>query len=119
MVPTLQLPQEAARLWADPATRAKIVAMHRDDVPLMEMIDQLGLTQVLDADGLRGVIEGLSDTEIATIRDAFVAEAKAASGVGAHFPVDCRVDNVAAGVKIIAADGQGQATGPIARILPD
>ena len=59
MVPTLQLPQQAARLWADPAVRAKIVAMHRDETPLLEMIDELGLTRYLDADGLRDVIVGL------------------------------------------------------------
>jgi hypothetical protein len=118
MVPTLQLPQEASRLWADPAIRAKIVAMHRDEVPLLDMIDALDLTSILDADGLRGVIEGLSSAEIATIRDAFVAEALAAEGVGAHFPIDCRVDNVAVGVEIVAAEGQRDAVGPIARILP-
>ena len=117
MVPTLQLPQQAARLWADPAVRAKIVAMHRDETPLLEMIDALGLTRYLDADGLRDVIVGLDASEVATIRDAFVAEG-AAAGVGAQSPVDCRVDNVAAGVTIVAAEAARDATGPIARIVP-
>jgi hypothetical protein len=92
--------------------------MHRDEVPLLEMIDALGLTRYLDADGLRDVIVGLDASEVATIRDAFVAEAAAAAGVGAQFPVDCRVDNVAAGVTIVAAEAARDATGPIARIVP-
>lgn len=118
MAPTLQLPREAARLWTDPAVRARIVAMHRDDVPLLEMIDALGLTGALEADGLRDVIAGLDPSEVATIRDAFVAEATATSGVGAHFPVDCRIDDVAAGVAIVAADARGADAGTVARILP-
>ena len=53
--------------------------MHRDEVPLLEMIDALGLTRHLDADGLRDVIVGLDASEVATIRDAFVAEATQAA----------------------------------------
>ena len=87
--------------------RAKIVAMHRDETPLLEMIDALGLTRYLDADGLRDVIVGLDASEVATIRDAFVAEA-AAAGVGAQFT----------GVTIVAAEAARDATGPIARIVP-
>ena len=118
MPPTLQLPQRAARLWTDPAVRARIVAMHRDDIPLIDMCEELGLMDAVVADGLQAVIEGLDSEEVSVIRDAFVAEARFATGSGAHFPVDCRIDSTEGGVQVVPdAPGPG-AVGPIARIEP-
>ncbi len=118
MAPTLQLPQEAARIWGDPRTRDRIIAMHAADTPLVQMCEELGLTSMLDNDGLRAVLEALSADEVAAIRAAFVAEAAATAGPGASFPVNCRVDDVGAGVRVVAEDAGGGATGPIARIEP-
>ena len=114
----MQLPQEAARLWTDPSQRDRIVAMHADERPLVEMCEELGLGAALDRDGLRRVLEQLSADEVAAIRDAFVAEAAASAGPGANFPVDCRVDDVGGGVRVVAQPAGAGATGPIARIEP-
>jgi hypothetical protein len=112
----MQLPQEAARVWTDPAQRERIVAMHAEEMPLTKMCDDLGLGAVLDRDGLRAILDGLSADEVTAIRDAFVAEARATPGPGANFPVDCRVDNAEAGVRVVAEQAEPGATGPIARI---
>ena len=55
----IKLTKQAARLWADPATRARIVAMHATETPLVDMVHELGLDDSLDADQLRGVVENL------------------------------------------------------------
>ena len=114
----MQLPQEAARLWTDPAQRDRIVALHAAGTPLVEMCEQLGLGEILDRDGLRGILESLSADEVTAIREAFVAEAEATPGPGANFPVDCRVDNTEGGVRVIARPADRNAVGPIARIEP-
>jgi hypothetical protein len=114
----MQLPQEAARLWTDPAQRDRIVAMHAERKSLVDMCEELGLGQVLDRDGLRAILENLSAEEVQAIRDAFVAEAAATPGPGASFPVDCRVDEVRGGVRVTAQRAESGATGPIARIEP-
>lgn len=118
MAIVLNLPQRAARLWADPVARAKIIAMHARDESLLDMVSALGLEDVMEADGLRDVIEGLSSDEVQVIRDAFIAEARGTEGHGAHFPVDCRVDDLTGGVAIVAVDAASGAIGPIARINP-
>lgn len=116
MALSLQLPQEAARLWSNPATRAKIIAMHARNEPLLDMISALGLDDILDSDGLRQTIEGLSEDEVGVIREAFIAEARAAERSGASFPIDCRVDDFAGGVTIVASAAGPGAVGPVARI---
>ncbi len=113
----MQLPQAAARLWGDPATRQRIVDMHARGDSLLAMVDALGLTDSLDADGLRDVVANLSDAEVAVIRDAFVAEAREVGDqAGASFPVDCRVDDASSGVRVVAAPSGRGATAPVARI---
>jgi hypothetical protein len=115
----MQLPQEAARIWTDPARRERIVAMHAQAMPLTEMCDELGLGPVLDRDGLREIVANLSDDEVQAIRAAFLAEADATPGPGASFPVDCRVyGSMADGVRVVAAAADPNAIGPIARIEP-
>ena len=114
---SLQLPQEAARLWGNPETRQRIIEMHARGDSLLKMVDELGLTPALEADGLRPVLESLSAEEVKIIRDAFVAEAAhIGANAGANFPVDCRVDNPGAGVRIIDAPSSRGATAPVARI---
>ena len=114
MAPTLQLPQEAARIWGDPDKRAQIIAMHEAETPLVQMCEDLGLQSLLDADNLRAVLEGLKPAEVAAIRAAFVAEAAATPGPGASFPVNCVVGNLRTGVRVVADDAAPGATGPIA-----
>ena len=117
MAPTLVLPQEAARLWGDPEKRQKILDMHARGDSLLKMVDELGLTPALEADGLRPVLEALSDEEVKLIRDAFVAEAKAAGDrPGANFPVDCRADVGVPSVRITAAPRSPDATAPVVRV---
>ncbi|MGZ6887408.1 MAG: hypothetical protein ACXVJA_14445 [Acidimicrobiia bacterium] len=86
------LVQAAQRLWADPKSRAQIVAMHAQGRPLIQMVEDLGLAQLMDDDGLRDVVTMLSDAAVSDIRAVFVIEAETAGTHGASFPVDCRVD---------------------------
>jgi hypothetical protein len=117
MVSSMQLPQEAARLWGNALTRNRILEMHANNVPLLDMVDELGLTQALDADGLRTVIENLNDGEIQAIRDVFVAEAKAAGDhSGANFPVDCRTLTPGDKVHVTMIPARSAAVTPVVRI---
>ncbi len=110
----IKLTKQAARLWADPATRARIVAMHATETPLVDMVHELGLDDSLDADQLRGVVENLSGEEVAAIRKAFIDEARAADGDGAAFPIDCRVDDPSAGVRVTPSTA-GVAVAPVTK----
>ena len=113
----MQLPQEAARLWGDPEIRQQVVAMHARGDSLLAMVKQLGLTDALEADGLRPVLENLSAEEVQIVRAAFVAEAtKIADHSGANFPVDCRIDDGVRAVRITEAPSDRDATAPVARI---
>jgi len=109
--------QEAARVWSDPANRARIVQMLAEGRSLVEMTDAVGLGTALDADGLRDVVAGLSPAEVELVRDAFVAEANRTSGPGASFPVDCTVDDVAAGVRLEAGASSPDAAAPVVRVV--
>jgi hypothetical protein len=115
MAPSLQLPQEAARLWGNPITRQKILAMHARGDSLLDMVDALGLTAALQADGLATAIAALTPAEVQIIRDVFVTEAKLAGDhAGASFPIDCRAD--APGDRVhVTSSSQGGAA-PVARI---
>lgn len=112
----MQLPQEAARLWADAGARDRILRMHADNVPLIDMVDAVGLTGALDADGLRAAIENLTPDEVAAIRAAFVAEAEKAGAGGANFPVDCRVDAPTDTVSVTTVPAIGDSVTPVVRI---
>ena len=114
---SMQLPQAAARAWSDPAVRQRIVDMHDRGDSLLDMVAALGLDDALDSDGLRDVVANLTDPEVQVIRDAFRAEAQqVGDGPGASFPVDCRVDDATAGVRVSAAPAGQDATTPVARI---
>ncbi len=115
MAASLGITQEAARLWSDPASRSRILAMHARGDTLLEMVNALGLDDALDRDGLRQVVSGLSPAEVQVVRDAFVAEAATNTDPGIHFPIDCRVDDASGGVEISAITGPA---GPVARIEP-
>ena len=114
---SMQLPQAAARAWSDPAVRQRIVDMHDRGDSLLDMVATLGLDDALDRDRLRDVVANLTDPEIQVIRDAFRAEAQqVGDGPGASFPIDCRVDDATAGVRVSAAPAGQDATTPVARI---
>lgn len=118
MTGALQLPQEAARLWGDPAQRRRILAMHENGDSLIEMVDALGLRPAMEADGLEEVLRHLTDGEVQLIRDAFVAEAReVADNPGASFPIDCQVQNVGSRVTVVPAPASAGATAPVARIV--
>ncbi len=113
----MALPQAAARLWGDPASRQQILDMHARGDSLIDMVDALGLTPALEADGLRDVLANLTDDEVTLIRDAFVAEAQVVGDrPGASFPIDCRVGTIGSRVRVIAAPVSPEATAPVARI---
>ena len=118
MVASMQLPQEAARLWGNAITRSKILDMHARDVSLLDMVDELGLTPALEADGLRAVLENLNPGEVQAIRDVFVAEAKLAGDhAGANFPVDCKTATPGDKVQVTTVPGY-ESVGPVVRIDP-
>lgn len=117
MPSSMQLPQEAARLWGNPITRQKILDMHARGDTLLDMVETLGLTPALEADGLRTVLLNLSTGEVQAIRDAFVAEAKQAGDhSGAQFPVDCRVDTPSDAVRVTTVPPRSAAVMPVVRI---
>ena len=110
--------QEAARVWSDPANRARIVQMHAEGRSLVEMTDELGLGAALDADGLREVVAGLTPEEVELVRNAFVAEANRTPGPGASFPVDCVLSDVTAGVRLEPGATTRGAAAPVVRVSP-
>lgn len=113
---SMQLPQAAARTWSDPAVRQRIVDMHDRGDSLLDMVAALGLDDALDGDGLRDVVANLTDDEVKVIRDAIRAEAQqVGDSAGASFPIDCRVDDTSAGVRVSAAPAGRDATTPVAR----
>lgn len=117
VVGSMQLPQEAARLWGDPIKRQEILDMHERGDSLLDMVEALGLTPALDADGLRSVVTNLSADEIRAIRDVFVAEAAQAGGRGgANFPVDCRIENPGNAVRVTTVPPSSAAIAPVVRI---
>lgn len=117
MVASMQLPQEAARLWGNALTRQRIIDMHARDLPLLDMVHELGLDAALDADGLRDVIERLSPGEVQAIRDVFVAEAQMVGDhSGANFPVDCQIKGTVASVFVTTIPARDANVTPIVRI---
>ena len=111
----LVLPQEAARLWGDPIVRKQILDMHARGDSLLDMVAALKLTDAMDTDGLADVIRALTPAEVQVIRDAFVAEAQLVGDhAGASFPVDCRVDDPGAKVRVTAVSRAGAS--PVAQI---
>ncbi len=113
----MQLPQDAARVWSDPSVRERILRMHADNVPLTDMVDAVGLTGALEADGLRAAIENLTPAEVAAIRAVFLAEAeKAGPAGGANFPVDCRVDAPSDTVTVTTVPAATGTVTPVVRV---
>ncbi|MBK5286925.1 MAG: hypothetical protein JJE46_00525 [Acidimicrobiia bacterium] len=93
--------------------------MHARGDTLLDMVNALGLTPALEADGLTEVIENLTDPEVKIIRDAFIAEAeRVADRPGASFPIDCRAGTIGARVRVVPAPASPGATAPVARIEP-
>lgn len=113
-----EVSQEAARIWGDPQVRAQIVQMHAEGRSLVEMTDAVGLGAILDADGLRDVVAGLTAQEVQLVRDAFVAEAtRVGTAPGANFPVDCTLEDVRGGVRLESGATSPNATAPVVRVV--
>jgi hypothetical protein len=92
---------EAAAQFSDPAVRARVLKMHEDGMPLLDMAAALGI--VFDG-ALRDAIAGLTRDEVATIRKAMVA---AINRDDAQMPVDCTLDGLPARIEVTAAENAG------------
>lgn len=108
MGPTFTAVQQATRLFDDPGVRTRVRTWFDEGVPLLEMVDRLGFSRLVD-DGLRAAIEGLSTEEVAIIRGAYLAEIeRAGDAVGATPPVECTLTAVAGPVRVTADDIDGR-----------
>ncbi len=115
MGPPLAAVQKAEAVFGDPSVRELLLTWHAQKVPLLDMIDRLGFSDLVDAE-LRSAIEGLSPEEVAIIRAAMVEEIdRAGSSGSATLPVDCGIANVTGPVSVTAADVDGRS---VARVTP-
>lgn len=113
MSPALTAVQRAQALFTDPAVRAQARTWHEEGVPLLDMVDRLGLSDLFVGE-LRDAIAGLAPDEVAIIRKAFVAEIdRAGASNVAPMPVDCTLDAVTGPVTVTAEDVGGR---PVAKV---
>jgi hypothetical protein len=85
--PGMAIVIDANAALTNPATRDQIRAMHAQGLPLLQMVDQLGLAGVLSPE-VRAILEGLPADVVAGIRQATVAMLDSTEFV---MPIDCRV----------------------------
>jgi hypothetical protein len=96
--PSLSAVQQAADLFADPAVRTQLRQWHLEGMPLMEMVDRLGFTDLFD-DTLRAAVVNLSPDEVAIIREAYLAEIdRLADAPQATMPIACEIAEVSPSV---------------------
>ena len=108
MGPPVAAVQKAEQLFADPKVREQLLTWHAQQLPLLDMIDRLGFTDLVDP-ALRDAIAGLSPEEVAIIRAAVVAEIdRSGDADGATLPVDCGIASVSGPVTVTAADIDGR-----------
>lgn len=116
MGPSLSAVQHATELFADPAVRAQLRQWHREQMPLMEMVDRLGFTDLFD-DKLRTVVVNLAPHEVAIIRDVMLAEIdNAAASTKSVMPIACDIVDVPSSV--VVTSEQNAAGRPVARVRP-
>jgi hypothetical protein len=72
---------------ADPNFRASVRQMHAEGYPLVDMVSALGLDDDM-SDRVRGILEGMSDDEVAGIRAAILTML---DGDSYTMPVICTV----------------------------
>jgi hypothetical protein len=115
MGPPVEAVQKAEQLFADPKVREQLLSWHAQQVPLLDMIDRLGFTNLVDP-ALRDAIAGLSPAEVAIIRAAVLDEIdRAGDSESATLPVDCGIASVDGPVTVTAADIDGR---KVARVTP-
>jgi len=90
MVGADELVRSSNAALADPDVRAKVREMHAAGTPLLDMVDQLGLTANMSPE-VRTVLGGLSPDEVQGIRDVMVQMLDDDKAV---MPIDCGVANV-------------------------
>jgi len=112
--PSIAAVQRASQLFAQPNIRTQLREWHVQQMPLMEMVDRLGLSDLFD-DALRAAVTGLKPDEVQVIRDAFLAEIDSAgSATDSSMPVECSLASVVGPVTVTAAtDPAGR---PVARV---
>jgi len=102
------------RLRADPGFAQQIRAMHGDNVPLLDMVDQLGLAGEMSA-AVRNIVQQLPPADIAAIRQATLAMLDRAEN---QMPVDCDLSQreIDTGTPVdveVASDAEGH---PVIRV---
>jgi Zn-dependent alcohol dehydrogenase len=107
--------QRAAELFADPEVRAQTRAWHVAKMPLMEMVDRLGLSKDFDPE-LRAAVAGLSDAEAEIVREVFLATIDAAGdATDVSLPVDCGIEDDVGAVNVSAGTKDGRS---VAVVVP-
>ena len=108
MGPSIAAVQSAAELFSDPQVRARVLAWHEQDVPLLEMVERLGFLDLMEP-VLRRAIEDLKPDEVAIIRSAFVAEIeRAGEAPTATMPVRCGIIAVTGPVDVTSEQIDGR-----------
>jgi len=72
---------------ADPDVRTSIVHMHREEWPLMKMIEDLGLEEGMPPD-VKAIVEQLSPEVVAGIREATVEMLRSSTF---EMPLQCQI----------------------------
>jgi hypothetical protein len=108
MGPLLTPSASAQQLLSDPTVRAQVLQMHQQNVPFLDMADQLGIGGLF-VGPLRDAIAGLTNDEVALIRKAFVdAIGRAGTTDGSCFPVACTLESVTGPVVVTELDKGGE-----------
>ena len=92
---------------ADPANRERVREMHAQGVPLVDMVEQLGLGSTLTPE-LRAIITGLAPDVVEGIRQATLEMLDRGESA---MPLDCQVsdDDIAGGVQVaVVQSSSGQ-----------
>ena len=98
MVAVSELVVATNRALMDPDVQAQVREMHAEDMPLLDMVDALGLGGDMTPD-VRAVIQGLSPDVVAGIRHATL---ETLDNGGTEMPIDCGITDaeLASGVDV-------------------
>ncbi len=97
----------------NPEVQARVREMHAEDIPLLDMVDALGLGDDMTPE-IRAVIQGLSPDVVAGIRQATL---EALDNGRTEMPLDCAIteSEVASGIDV---DVVQSAVGPTIQVRP-
>jgi hypothetical protein len=100
---------------ADPEVQARVREMHAEEMPLLDMVDALGLGDDMTPE-VRAVIQGLSPDVVAGIRQATL---EALDNGRTQMPLDCRITEaeLASGVDV-DVDVVESEVGPTIQVSP-